>query len=211
MTVIYLIWICMLLPFLYGIWHIRNYDNINRGFIYFLGISFVFDVFNAYVGYFFKDNQWVFRMFLILDLVFFVWYYHNIFENPLWNLWINMLFIAVLVFTEVISSQFKSVNSLASWYHLLLFVFFIIQSALAIITTFKTYENNILKYPVFWISFGRLFYFLLIVFVFVYPRLVYKGLENKLIGDVNSYINIFANFCLYIMYGIGILCLKMKK
>ncbi len=209
--VLAILWLTMLVPILSGIWLKNKLDKPTKFFVLFTVFSLLFDVLNTYIGIVYKDNQWLFKIFLICDLIFFVWYYHFVFDKPLWSISINIFFIITLITIEILTTHFQNLNLYASWFHFMLFVFFIIQSAVAILKSFKVFENNIFVQPVFWISFGRLFYFLLIVFVFVYPKLIYKGIDNKLIATVNSFVNLFANFCLYTLYAIGILCLRMKK
>lgn len=206
-----LLWGSILLPVTAGFWHFKRLDTIGRIFLYFCVFSLFFDVFNAYIGFVYNDNQWVFKVFLVCDLLFFVWYYHRVFARPLWSLWINVVFAVGLIVVEFLTLWFPAMNDFASWYHFLMFLFFIVQSAYAILTAFSVYEDSIFRHPVFWISFGRLFYFLVIVFIFVYPKLIYKIMSNALIIQLDNYINIFANVCMYILYGIGFLCLRTKR
>lgn len=206
-----LIWGSILLPVAAGFWQFKRLDSTSRVFLYFCVFSLFFDVFNTYIGEVYKDNRWVFKAFLVCDLLFFIWYYHKVFARPLWSIWINVVFAFGLIAVEFLSSWFPGLNDYANWYHFLMFLFFIIQSAYAILTAFSAYEDNIFRHPVLWISFGRLFYFLLIVFIFVYPKLIFKIMSNELIIQLGHYINIFANICMYILYGIGFLCLRTKK
>jgi hypothetical protein len=206
-----LLWCFMLLPVLAGIRQWKALNQISRYFVLFCVFSLLFDLFNTYIGFVYNDNQWVFKLFLVCDLLFFFWYYHRVFEKPLWSPWVNIAFAAGLISMELLVIWQPQWNNYASWYHLMMFMYFIIQSAYAILTAFSSFENNIFLHPVFWISFGRLFYFLIIVFVFVYPKLIYKGESNEMIGLVNNYVNYFANICMYILYGVGILCLRTKK
>lgn len=202
----------MLVPIVSGISHFKKLNGILRGFVLFVIFSLVVDIYNYYIGIVYNDNQWVFKIFLICELVFFAWFYHFIFEKPMWKLYINLIFVICLTLVELLSFFNAIINDYASWYHFLFFLFFIVQSAYATIYAFKTFENNIFHYPVFWISFGRLFYFSLISFVFVYPKLFYRAFDNTYhIWIMSLVLSLFANFCLYTFFSLGLLCLKNQK
>lgn len=201
----------VLIPFFIGLFLLRKAESVMKSFFGFIVFSVLFEAVNDYFGIVYNDNQWLFKIFLICDFVYFVWFYHVAFKKPLWDLRISIFPFALIFISEFLADKFAGLNQYVSWFHLVVFVFFIIQSSYAIIKSFEYYENNIFKFPVFWISFSRLLYFFLIVFIFVYPKLIYLGKDYKLIDYMNGFIVAFANICLNLLYTVAFLCLRKKN
>lgn len=206
------VWSIMLLPVISGLVLHKRLNKALKGFVLFVLFSLIVDISNHYIGVYYNNNLWVFKVFLICELAFFAWFYNIIFEKPMWKIEINLLFVLCLTFVELLSFVNTRINDYASWFHVVFFIFFIVQSAYAVIYSFRTFETNIFHNPVFWISFGRLFYYILISFIYIYPEFNYKYLySQKDIILISSILNLFANVCLYTLFSISILCLKNQK
>lgn len=102
-------------------------------------------------------------------------------------------------------------NYYLSWFHGLIFLFFVVQATYSVIATFEEEQGEVFHRPVFWVSFARMFYFLSLIFVFVFPVLLEMSIKSEAIGQASDLINYFSNISLNICYSISFLCLRLKK
>jgi hypothetical protein len=201
----------ILVPLLLGAVFFFRFGFLQKSFFAFIIFSAIFDGFVAYAYYMKQENLWMFKVFLVCDFFFFLWFFNKIVRFPKWKWVYASLIIPVLIFNETyINCHYGKENS-TSMFYLLVSVFNIIQSGFIIVCIFEDFEINILNNYVFWISMARLFYYLTIVFIFVYPNFVENGFYNEFYGEVNFAINATANTILNILYGVSFICLKVKK
>ena len=98
-----------------------------------------------------------------------------------------------------------------SLFYLLIFLFFIIQSAMTIIQIFENTDLNPTSNFIFWIAFARLMYFLIIFVIYVYPTIKLDGYDKKLFWLVFNTINAIGNILGNILYGVSFLCRKTNN
>ena len=201
----------ILIPLFSGIIYFKQLSQLQKKFLWFILFSTFFEVAVAYVGDIYGNNLWMFKIFLVCDFVFFVWYFNKIYKYSRLD-WIIVGFVVFfLIFDYLIIQKYSTINEDLSLFHLTFFLFFIFQSAFIIMKVFDDYKMNIFNNFVFWIAFARLFYFLIIVFIFIYPNFVTKEQDNKLYEYADASINSVANILLNILYGISFICQKQKN
>jgi hypothetical protein len=200
----------ILIPLLIGLVYFKKLDQLQKWFWVFIVVSALFDILASYTARHGIPNVWVFKIFLVVDLAFFMWFFSRITTFPVWK-WV----LAAIVFCLIILSQLYTGNNSVfnvkdSVFFVSTFLFFIIQSSFMIIVTFDDFTTDIRKNYVFWIAFARLFYFLIIVFIYIYPNFIADGYRNKFLDRTNTTINMLANVLLNMIYGISFLCHNKK-
>lgn len=206
-----LIGVCtIMLPLLAGLSVYGRLNRMHRVFLGFIVFSALFEAINTYIGLTTDNNLFMFRVFLICDFVFFVWYYHHVFERPLWDMRFNVFpFLMILVY-QLTPPEWWFLSTSVSWFHLLVFIFFIVQSLFALLRSFELYQTELLTSPTYWVSFARLFYFMLIFFSFVLPEVSMEGQSRNSIFLASNMINAISNMSLNLLYTMSFICLKMK-
>lgn len=188
-----------------------KHSKVHRLFFCFLIFSALFEVASIYVGRVFNNNLWMFRLFLICDFLFFIWYYHRVYEKPLWDFRFNLLPLLLITVHELVPEKLWLLSSSVSWFHLLIFIFFIVQSMYAMVRSFEAYQEGLLGAPVYWVSFARFLYFMLIVFAYILPEFSLFGKASPNLTFASTFINNFSNICLNVLYAFSFLCLRMTS
>ena len=128
-------------------------------------------------------------------------------------MWFWLLSISVFFAILSIEFYFKFISNLTTtlnYAFIVFFLYFIFQSAFMIL---KIFEENDVKFNenyFFWISFSRLFYFLTILFIFIYPTFV-DGFSNRTLYSLAFIsINTVGNILMNILYTISFVCKKSR-
>lgn len=203
--------ISILVPLTLGI---RVYDRISRQqrlFLIFIMFSVVIECISAYTFYRKENNFWLLKLFLVCDFAFFSWYLKKIITFPTWAWVYAILLIPVLLIVEFYIKPVFGEYASDSMFYFVLLVFLIIQSGIVIIEVFDNFNVDILNNYIFWIAFARLLYYLIIVFIYIYPNFAEKGFYNDFFSEINFVINATANVILNILYGISFICQKAKN
>ncbi|MCW3117719.1 MAG: hypothetical protein JWM28_1801, partial [Chitinophagaceae bacterium] len=129
---------------------------------------------------------------------------------PKWKIILISLVIILMILSEFYLAKINFNFSSSSVFFVSAFLFFIVQSSFMIIVAFDNFDIDIRKNFVFWIAFARLFYYLIIMFIYIYPSLIENGYKIKLYNQTNTAINTFANVLENIIYGVSFLCHKKK-
>ena len=196
----------ILIPLLIGLVCFRTLDKLQKWFLGFIVLSALFEIVVSYTGRHGIHNVWLFKVFLFVDFVFFIWFVNKVTKYSRWQ-WIFVALVVFFVFfSEFYIKRNEPFNSNNSLLFVSFFLFFIIQSSQMIIFTFDDFDTDIRKNYVFWIAFARLFYFLIIVFIYIYPNFIENGYKITFLNKTNTTINMFANVLLNLIYGISFLC-----
>jgi len=168
-----------------------------RAFLTFIGISLLFDSVSIFTSLNGIHNFWIFKVFLIVEVLFFQFYFKDFFgQMERVNRVLNILFVLILSFIGL--SYVK--EGFDSWYLIVLIVYFIIRSGLALIITFLHNEIHPLKSSIFWISLGRLVYYVLVLFIFIAPIIEKKIWSNTIFVLTFDGTIMGANFLRYLSY-----------
>lgn len=201
----------ILVPVLFGLFSFKNLSKEQKYFFYYTILSLVFEIITD-VFYVYKINSYgLFKLMLLTDVVFFVWFYHKLGIPAKWLKIFSVGILGFILVFFVVKGIFKVNILFDSLFYLITFLFFIIQSAIAIIYILEYSDINPTSYYLFWISFARLMYFLVIFVIYVYPTLQSVGDNQKLFWIVFSKINSIGNILGNILYGVSFLCKKTNS
>jgi hypothetical protein len=200
----------ILIPLLIGLVFFKKLDQLQKWFWIFIVISACFDILASYTARHGIPNVWVFKIFLVIDLAFFMWFFSKITAFPAWKWVLAAVVSCLIMFSQLYSGEHFNYNFKNSVFFVSVFLFFIIQSSFMTIVTFDDFTRDIRKNYVFWIAFARLFYFLIIVFIYIYPNFIADGYRNKFLDRTNTTINMLANVLLNMIYGVSFLCHNKK-
>jgi hypothetical protein len=197
----------ILVPLICGIVYFKYLNNVHKKFLWFILFSTFFEAAVAYVGNRYGNNLWMFKVFLVCDFVFFVWFFNQIHKNSLID-WLIVAFVILFIAVDYfVLQRYSSINLNLSLFHLIFFLFFIFQSSYIIMKVFDNFGGNLFNDFVFWIAFARLFYFLIIMFIFIYPNFISKNLNNRSLYEyVDATINSVANILLNLLYAVSFVC-----
>jgi hypothetical protein len=188
----------ILIPLLLGLFFLKGLNKPQKYLLLYICFSTIAEAISYYTATHGIKNQWLFKILLVTDLTFFSWLFWDIIKVSLFQCISIIIVVLIIIFTQVfLQSNLDKYDSL---FFVTLFFFFIIQSGYLIIVSFDNFEMNILDNFIFWVATARLFYFLIIVFIYVYPSMIEDGYTNKIYGDANTLINSIANIILNILY-----------
>lgn len=201
----------ILIPMILGLFCLKSLSKEQKYFFLYIILSFVFEIISDLFHFYKINSHGLFKFILITDVIFFIWFNHKLGIPTKWIKIFIVAFVGFILVFFVIKSIFDVNILLDSIFYLSVFLFFIIQSANSIIHIFENVNLNPTSNFLFWISFARLMYFLIIFFIYIYPNLKSGGFENKLFlivfGAINSIGNILGN----ILYGVSFLCRKTNN
>lgn len=142
----------------------------------FLVVAQFFDSLIVRLGY---TNVIFFEFFLIVELIFFIWFYYR--WQPYGKVFmsVSILFIIVLLCVEYFQYFVFKSHKEVSYTFPLIIIFCIVQSAVMLLKTFDLNETEFNKNYIFWIAFARLIYFMAIL-----PFNIYFFIGDELKGDV---------------------------
>jgi len=196
--------VSILIPFFLGLARYADLTKLHKVFWIFIVFSCCFEFISDTYYFLHLNNMFLFKIFLVCDLLFISWFY---FKAKSITLWLKVSTILVICFSFL--SFFPTLNlKLRSAFYITIFLFFIAQSAFILFSIFKNVEQNPFKDYLFWISFGRLFYFLIISIVFICSALFTKIFENELYQLIFHSSNSIGNIIGNILFGISFLCKK---
>ena len=142
----------------------------------FIVIVQLFDTLIVRWGY---TNVWFFEAFLIVELVFFIWFYNKWKSYSKSFMGISVLFVLILLSVEYFQYfVFKSQKEVSYTFPLII-IFCIVQSAVMLLKTFDLNDTEFNKNYIFWIAFARLIYFMAIL-----PFNIYFFIGDDLKGNV---------------------------
>jgi len=193
-------WLSVLIPWITGVIFRKNHNSLQKAFWYFISFSTVFEGFAGYLALNGIPNQFLFRGFLIIDLLFFTWFFYKIFTYPKLLKVATILIIIFAIVGEFVIVFSKYNPKFVALFYILTFFYFVLQCRQALQNEFNKLDISPFSNYVFWIAAGRLIYYLFILFAFIYPSFISNVYINKLFGDSFTSINSIANIILNLMY-----------
>lgn len=142
----------------------------------FLVVVQFFDSLIVRLGY---TNYIFFEIFLIIELVFFMWFYHKwkSYNRPF--IILSIVFFTVLMVVEYLQYFVYQNLKEVSYTFPLIIIFCVVQSAAMLLKTFDLNETEFNKNYIFWIAFARLIYFMAIL-----PFNIYFFIGDDLKGNI---------------------------
>ena len=142
----------------------------------FLVVVQFFDSLIVRLGY---TNFTFFEFFLIVELVFFIWFYNRWRPYKRSFMILSIVFVVVLLFVEYLQYFAYNNQKNVSYTFPLIIIFCVVQSAVMLLKTFDLSDTEFNKNYIFWIAFARLIYFMAIL-----PFNIYFFIGDELKGDV---------------------------
>lgn len=206
MIIQYLSIYSILIPLFVGVLRFKVLLKHQKYFLAFLSFSVIVEIISNIISHYQINNFFVFKFFLIIDLLFFTYLFAKNKLSYSWSTNFGILLgsiLAILYFANFfIYYEFN--------FSLLFFtsaiLFLIIQSGIANLIIFKTFEFLPYKSSFFWIASARILYYLFILFIFVYPSIVRDSFNIKIFDYAFMLINAFANISLNLFYSKSLLC-----
>lgn len=141
----------------------------------FLVVAQFFDSLIVRLGY---TNAWFFEAFLIIELLFFIWFYNRWKSYSMTYLGITIAFVVLLTVIEYLQYFVFKSHKEVSYTFPLIIIFCIVQSAVMLLKTFDLNDTEFNKNYIFWIAFARLIYFMAIL-----PFNIYFFIGDELKGN----------------------------
>lgn len=201
-----------LLPLAGAIYFFRKLDKLQFKLFYYALYIVVAQIINSYIARVIKINTiWFFDIYLVIQIVYFIWFYNQWKKYSKVYLLYSLLFLFFIIVLEyfqyfVFSESYKGV----SYTFPIIFIFFIIQSAVVILKTFDLSDTEFNKSFIFWIAFSNLIYFMAIL-----PFNIYSYFSTELKGDAyliyryaDGVVNHLANIALNCIIMFSFSCRK---
>ncbi len=196
-------------PLILGCFFYKHISASQKVFLGYMFFSLIFEGISFYTNLKSINNLWLFTLFLYFEFAFYyLFLYPTMGQRNVFN-YISLIIFILLLFNEGLI-QFKHGGNRAFFFFVII-TYFIYQSAHVLIEIFEHDESIPTKNYLFWISFARLLYFLIIIFIYIYQNFIPLEQRTKLFGNIHYIINGIANIILNLIYGISFLCLKPKK
>lgn len=177
-------------------------------------MSLLFEVLANLLSYFDLNSLWLFKLILIADLFYFIWFYYILDINTNWIKTYSIVIFLIVIFILLLFLLRRLINveiSFGSFFFMTIFVFFILQNAIVVLNIFDKPDLNPSSNFLFWITFARMMYFLIIFLIYIYPNLLESNVQNQCFWNVFNVINALGNIICNILYGISFLCVKINK
>lgn len=196
----------IILPFILGVLRFNKLLKHQKYFLFFLSFSVIVEIISNILNHYQINNFFVFKFFLIIDLLFFTYLFAKNKLSYSWstNFGIVLGSILAMLYFANFFIYFEFNFSLLFFTSAILFL--IIQSGIANIIIFQTFEFLPYKSSFFWIASARILYYLFILFIFVYPSIVRDSFNIKIFDYAFMIINAFANISLNLLYSKSLLC-----
>ena len=199
----------ILVPFSLGLISYARLDYFQKVFWYFIGFTAAFEG----LVFYFVTRQWntfgLFDVFLLIDLLFFAWLFYKHLAFPRWLIYLTLFITLFTVVTGTALIFTHMSTKIQLLYYMVLFFFFLIQSGFVIISMADQVDINPVKHYLFWLAFARLFYFLIVIFIYAYSYLDPDSYENKSYAVAFGIINSAGNIICNSMYGVALVCRKV--
>ena len=168
-----------LLPLIGAIRYFKQLDKHQFVLFYysiFLVIAQFFDSLIVRLGY---TNFTFFEFFLVVELVFFIWFYNRWRPYNRSFMLGSVVFIVALLIVEYLQYFVYDNQKNVSYTFPLIIIFCVVQSAVMLLKTFDLSDTEFNKKYIFWIAFARLIYFMAIL-----PFNIYFFIGDELKGGV---------------------------
>lgn len=200
----------MYLSVLAGLVFYRRLSILQKIFLGYVAYLVALEYLNQWAVYELKSNVWLMDLGLSIDFLFFLILYNqwnNFTKLELKGYSVVFVYLLVsLVFKYFVKDSQKDINYILP----VMMIVSILMSGNVILKTFDNNNTEFNKSFIFWVSFSRLFYFMMIM-----PFNVYQYIEVHLEKEVadtyyaaDELINDIANISLNVLYAYSFTCRK---
>lgn len=193
----------IILPVILSALFWNNLTRLQKSFYFFILFSLIVEGVSVFTSLKGINNRFLFEFFLISDLLFFIWFFNKFSPFVNWLKIISGLLLLYIISWKILVSNFDVSEGVQSLFFIFIFLYFVVQSADIIIRLFDNLELSPVKNFIFWIASARLFYYLFILFIYVYPHLISNSFKNIFFSIIFNVINSTGNIVCNIMYGIS--------
>lgn len=197
----------LLIPLILGLLFYRSNGKPLNFFLWFIVFSSVFELISTTMVYNGINNHGMFKIFLIIDFLFFTWYFNNLTVYKIW-MKITTLLIFVFLGLDGYNLIFLDGKLYPQVIFLIpMFMYLILQSMYALTTLLK--EPELIQNSTFWIATGRLLYFLIIFSIYSYNYFKPQSFNDNLFAIAFKIINASGNIICNLMFGLSFLCKRI--
>jgi hypothetical protein len=175
----------------------RSPLSIANKFTLFLAISFIFELGTIITAANAIHNIWILKIFLFVELVYFNYYHRGLLNSSIDIKIINLILIVITVLSVLMGFVF---NYIEPWFLTIFILYFIAQNCFILLSLFKQRSETLLHQNEFWVTIGRLSYFILILFIFFGSKLFPSIWTDLVFLNTFLVVNIAANFIRYSAY-----------
>jgi hypothetical protein len=196
----------MLIPLITGIIRYKKLDLQQSFFFLFIVASVMFESISIITALNGIENIWLFKLFVIFEFFFFTWFLFRFHTQKRFITHFN-LFLTSLSIVLIIIPIFTNVNDYYdSIIFMVIFSGFIIQALIVLLGLFENYNYSPLNNSIFWIFSGRLMYFLITFYVFVFPLSEIDEVNNESFRVTFFILNTIGNIICNVLYSSSFLC-----
>ncbi|MDI1235092.1 MAG: hypothetical protein PSX81_12485 [bacterium] len=198
----------ILLPLIMGFINLEQLNKPQKFFLGFLIFSLIFEIISIYLASQKINNIVMFRYFMLVDLIFFFWFFQQGVSLSFWFKIFLVLIILYEISINLYTHFHQPMNESIDYFFIISFLYSVIIGGFVLTEIFDNLNLNPLNNYLFWIAFARIFYFLVILFIYVYPMVQKTSFENKSFLFIFKIINTVGNIICNIMYSKSFLCKK---
>ena len=198
----------VLLPLIIGLFYVDKKNKLPLYFLGFISFTVLFEIITAVIAASGIKNYFMFTLFLICDFLFFIWYYKKHILYAPWFRYLNIFMLLLITYDIINSSITRNPLYPELYFITALFLYFIIQNLYCLLSLSD--DLYFLNNPIFWISSGRLFYYICVFSVFM-CKFHYPTFSNvEVLSKLFLIINALGNIVCYIMFSVSFLCKKIR-
>lgn len=186
-----------------GLYFWGKLQKSQKYFLFFISFSIVVEGISVFTYLNDIENHWIFEIFIICDLIFFIWFFTVYAVQPKWLKSASYLFLFLVLIWELLIKLIKHKPQFESIFFIVVFLFFVLQSIQVILKLLDHLEISPFKNYLFWIAASRLIYYSFILFIYIYPNLLENGFKNEFFTFVFIAINTSANILANTLYAIS--------
>lgn len=183
--------------FLISLFWNKNPFLKSKNFSFYLGISVVFEIVTIATALNGMNNHWVLKIFLIVEFFYFNYLHFGTLNQ---NTKVTLSSITIMVLMIIALILGKAFNFLDRWFLIIVIFYFIAQNCLVLLILLRNKAEKLLNLGEFWISVGRLSYFILILFIIVGANHFESLNRNIIFMNTFLVVNIVANVLRYSAY-----------
>ena len=183
--------------FLISLFWNKNPFLKSKSFSVYLGISAIFEIVTIVTAMNGINNHWVLKIFLMVEFFYFNYLHLGTLSQNSKVTFSRISIIALMLISLVLGQLFNFVDR---WFLIIVIFYFIAQNCLVLLILFRNNAEKLLNLGEFWISVGRLSYFILILFIIVGANHFESLNGNMIFMNTFLVVNIVANILRYSAY-----------
>lgn len=196
----------ILIPLFGGIFTFKSHDNKQSYFFYYIIVSVLVESLSVITALNSIENIWVFKFFLLFENIFYTWYIFRFHSKKKFLTNLNLFFSFLCLVLIIIPFVIDVNEYYDSLIFIVLFSGFILQALIVLLGLFENYLYNPLDQSFFWIFSGRILYFLITLYVFIFPMLENQSDTKNSFNLTFLILNISGNIICNVTYFKSFLC-----